>query len=151
MQKSLFSLELLDADALIPSNIEEKIVARILKCKRTSGNGRDMVHTTPAAPADTAIGAVTALNPEEHITGILTARAIEYAAARVGVAYLKQNIRLFIYTQIKVTQKIVDKIHEIALKIRNNKHCGYTLHHIRFVIFHSLQGGFSAVYDCKIQ
>lgn len=45
-----------------------------------------MVHTTPAAPAVMAIGAVTALKPDEHITGILTAREIEYAAARVGLA-----------------------------------------------------------------
>lgn len=34
-----------------------------------------------------AIGAVTALSPDEHITGILTAREIEYAAASVGAAY----------------------------------------------------------------
>lgn len=33
-----------------------------------------------------AIGAVTALNPDAHITGILTAREIEYAAANVGLA-----------------------------------------------------------------
>lgn len=44
------------------------------------------MHTTPAAPAVKAIGAVTALNPDEHITGILTAREMEYAAASVGVA-----------------------------------------------------------------
>lgn len=44
------------------------------------------MHTTPAAPAVTAIGAVTELNPDEHITGILTAREMEYAAASVGVA-----------------------------------------------------------------
>lgn len=38
------------------------------------------------------------------MTGISTAREIEYAAARVGVAYLNQNnIRLFRYTVIKVT------------------------------------------------
>lgn len=43
-------------------------------------------HTTPAAPAVTAIGAVTELSPEEHITGMLTAREMEYAAASVGVA-----------------------------------------------------------------
>lgn len=42
--------------------------------------------TTPAAPAVMAIGAVTALRPDEHMTGILTAREMEYAAARVGVA-----------------------------------------------------------------
>lgn len=41
---------------------------------------------TPAAPAVTAIGAVTELSPEEHITGMLTAREMEYAAASVGVA-----------------------------------------------------------------
>lgn len=46
-----------------------------------------MLHTTPAAPAVMAIGAVTALNPDEHITGIVTALEIEYAAASVGVAY----------------------------------------------------------------
>ena len=46
-----------------------------------------MLHTTPAAPAVMAIGAVTALSPDEHITGILTAREMEYAAASVGVAY----------------------------------------------------------------
>lgn len=34
-------------------------------------------HTTPAAPAVMAIGAVTALNPDEHMTGILTAREME--------------------------------------------------------------------------
>jgi predicted porin len=44
-------------------------------------------HTTPAAPAVTAIGAVTELSPEEHMTGMLTAREMEYAAASVGVAY----------------------------------------------------------------
>ena len=46
-----------------------------------------VLHTTPAAPAVMAIGAVIALSPEEHMTGILTAREIEYAAASVGVAY----------------------------------------------------------------
>jgi len=45
-----------------------------------------LVHTTPAAPAVTAIGAVTELNPDEHITGMLTALEMEYAAASVGVA-----------------------------------------------------------------
>lgn len=45
------------------------------------------IHTTPEAPAAIAIGAVTELNPDEHITGILTAREIEYAAASVGVAW----------------------------------------------------------------
>lgn len=48
------------------------------------------LHTTPAAPAVMAIGAVTALSPDEHITGILTALEIEYAAAKVGVAYIYQ-------------------------------------------------------------
>lgn len=43
-----------------------------------------------------AIGAVTALNPDEHITGILTALEMEYAAASVGVA-------LFHYTYVKYT------------------------------------------------
>lgn len=38
-----------------------------------------------------AIGAVTALSPDEHITGMFTALEIEYAAANVGVAY---NIHL---------------------------------------------------------
>lgn len=33
-----------------------------------------------------AIGAVTELSPDEHMTGILTAREIEYAAANVGTA-----------------------------------------------------------------
>lgn len=34
-----------------------------------------------------AKGAVTELSPDAHITGILTAREIEYAAASVGEAY----------------------------------------------------------------
>ena len=38
-----------------------------------------------------AIGAVTELSPEAHITGILTAREIEYAAASVGEAYKPFN------------------------------------------------------------
>lgn len=42
--------------------------------------------TTPEAPAVMAIGAVTALNPDAHITGIFTAREIVYAAASVGFA-----------------------------------------------------------------
>ena len=42
--------------------------------------------TTPAAPAAKAMGAVTALSPEAHMTGMETARAMEKAAARVGVA-----------------------------------------------------------------
>lgn len=50
-----------------------------------------MCHTTPAAPAVMAIGAVTALNPDEHMTGILTALEIEYAAASVGAACNYQN------------------------------------------------------------
>lgn len=45
------------------------------------------VSTTPEAPAAIAMGAVTELSPEEDITGIRTAREIEYAAARDGVAY----------------------------------------------------------------
>lgn len=52
-------------------------------------NNRNQIHgllTTPAAPAVMAMGAVTALSPDEHMTGILTARDIEYAAANVGVA-----------------------------------------------------------------
>lgn len=52
-----------------------------------------MVRTTPAAPAVIAIGAVTALSPDEHITGMLTARAIEYVAASAGVAYFSRNNR----------------------------------------------------------
>ena len=44
------------------------------------------MHTTPAAPAVTAIGAVIELKPDEHITGMLTALEMEYAAASVGVA-----------------------------------------------------------------
>jgi hypothetical protein len=41
--------------------------------------GRDLIKflTTPEAPAVIAIGAVTELNPDEHMTGILTARDIE--------------------------------------------------------------------------
>jgi hypothetical protein len=35
------------------------------------------VHTTPAAPAAQAIGAVTALIPDAHMTGILTAFEME--------------------------------------------------------------------------
>ena len=35
------------------------------------------MHTTPAAPAVTAIGAVTELSPDAHITGMLTAREME--------------------------------------------------------------------------
>ena len=54
-----------------------------------------VLHTTPAAPAVMAIGAVTALSPDEHITGILTAREMEYAAASVGVAYSYQYGLLF--------------------------------------------------------
>ena len=34
-----------------------------------------------------AIGAVTENSPDEQMTGIFTAREIEYAAASVGVAY----------------------------------------------------------------
>lgn len=49
------------------------------------------IHTTPAAPAVIAIGAVTALSPDEHMTGIFTARDMEYAAAKVGVAYNNDN------------------------------------------------------------
>ena len=49
-----------------------------------------VLHTTPAAPAVMAIGAVTALSPDEHMTGNLTAREMEYAAASVGVAYSYQ-------------------------------------------------------------
>ena len=49
------------------------------------------IHTTPAAPAVTAIGAVTELSPDAHITGMLTAREMEQAAANVGVAYNSLN------------------------------------------------------------
>lgn len=54
--------------------------------------GRNLLKflTTPAAPAVIAIGAVTALSPDEHMTGIFTARDMEYAAAKVGVAYNHQ-------------------------------------------------------------
>lgn len=46
-----------------------------------------------------AMGAVTELIPEEDITGIPTAREMEYAAARDGVACNQHNIRfdLLIY------------------------------------------------------
>lgn len=59
--------------------------------------GRNLTksHTTPAAPAVIAIGAVTALSPDEHMTGILTARDMEYAAARVGVAYNHQWLEIW--------------------------------------------------------
>lgn len=59
---------------------------------RKLNSGRDLtkILTTPEAPAVIAIGAVTALSPDEHMTGILTARDIEYAAAKVGVAYNNQ-------------------------------------------------------------
>ena len=49
-----------------------------------------VLHTTPAAPAVMAIGAVTALSPDECMTGILTAREMEYVAASVSVAYSYQ-------------------------------------------------------------
>ena len=49
-----------------------------------------VLRTTPAAPAVMAIGAVTALSPDEHMTGILTAREMEYVAASVSVAYSYQ-------------------------------------------------------------
>ena len=49
-----------------------------------------VLHTTPAAPAAMAIGAVTALSPDEYMTGILTAREMEYVAASVSVAYSYQ-------------------------------------------------------------
>ena len=49
-----------------------------------------VLHTTPAAPAVMAIGAVTALSPDEYMTGILTARELEYVAASVSVAYSYQ-------------------------------------------------------------
>lgn len=42
--------------------------------------------TTPAAPAPHAMGAVTALIPEAHMTGMLTALEMAYAAANVGEA-----------------------------------------------------------------
>lgn len=58
---------------------------RIRKSEDPWWNGEEGL-TTPAAPAVIAIGAVTALKPEEHITGIVTAREIEYAAANVGAA-----------------------------------------------------------------
>ena len=46
-----------------------------------------VLHTTPADPVVMAIGVVTELSPDEQMTGIFTAREIEYAAASVGVAY----------------------------------------------------------------
>lgn len=49
-----------------------------------------VLHTTPAASAVMAIGAVTAPSPDEHMTGILTACEMVYAAASVGVAYSYQ-------------------------------------------------------------
>ena len=49
-----------------------------------------VLHITPAAPAVMAIGAVTALSPDEYMTGILTARELEYVAASVSVAYSYQ-------------------------------------------------------------
>ena len=52
-----------------------------------------LLHTTPAAPAVMAIGAVTALSPNEHMTGILTAREMDYAAASVSVAYSYQSAK----------------------------------------------------------
>lgn len=55
-----------------------------------------VLHTTPAAPAAMAIGAVTELSPDEHMTGIFTAREIEYAAANVGEAYKYQHPSKFI-------------------------------------------------------
>ena len=42
-----------------------------------------------------AIGAVTALSPDEHITGIFTALEMEYAAAKLGVAYSEMQIGKF--------------------------------------------------------
>ena len=45
-----------------------------------------VVRTTPEAPAAIARGAVIELSPEADITGIRTAREMEYAAARVGEA-----------------------------------------------------------------
>ena len=42
---------------------------------------------TPAAPAAIAMGAVTSEIPDAHSTGILTAREMAWAAARVGVAF----------------------------------------------------------------
>ena len=46
-----------------------------------------VLHTTPVDPVVMAIGVVTELSPDEQMTGIFTAREIEYAAASVGVAY----------------------------------------------------------------
>lgn len=40
-----------------------------------------------------AIGAVTALSPDEHMTGILTALEIEYADASVGVAWSTDEVK----------------------------------------------------------
>jgi hypothetical protein len=59
------------------------------------------IHTTPAAPAVTAIGAVTELSPDAHMTGMLTAREMEYAAANVGVAYNSLNTSYALMKQEK--------------------------------------------------
>ena len=61
-------------------------VLQILRDKTTM----HVLHTTPATPAMMAIGAVTTLSPDEHMTGILTVREMEYAVASVGVAYSYQ-------------------------------------------------------------
>lgn len=60
------------------------------------------VLTTPEAPAAIAIGAVTELNPEADMTGIRTAREIEYAAARDGVACISQKHRKIYFCQLKI-------------------------------------------------
>lgn len=54
------------------------------------------LHTTPAAPAVRAIGAVTALSPDEHMTGILTALEIEYADASVGAAWINNEAKQYV-------------------------------------------------------
>lgn len=52
-------------------------------------NDAFVTYHTPAdpVPVKMAIGTVTELSPDEQMTGIFTAREIEYAAASVGVAY----------------------------------------------------------------
>lgn len=82
----------IDYPHLIGSNGEQ--ICNSSKFKWLSSKGRHKAHTTPAAPAVMAIGAVTALSPDEHITGILTAREIEYAAASVGAAYINQHKKI---------------------------------------------------------
>lgn len=59
-----------------------------------------------------AKGAVTELSPDAHITGILTAREIEYAAASVGEAYKPIN---FITSKKKKITKVTYKPLKLSL------------------------------------